>query len=109
MTEFTEIPVLDAAPLSRGAPEEMAAAFAKAYGETGFAYIVNHGVPEALVERVERGSSEMTVGCASWVGLAVQMEPKACLVEEEAHAFPELEKRCGSFSCMHTLVNLNHR
>ncbi len=57
MTEFTEIPVLDASPLSRGVPEEMAEGFAKAYGETGFAYIVNHGVPEALVERVFAASA----------------------------------------------------
>ncbi len=57
MTESTEIPVLDASPLSRGAPEEMAEAFAKAYGETGFAYIVNHGVSEALVERVFAASA----------------------------------------------------
>ena len=46
--EFTEIPVLDASPLSRGAPEEMAPAFAKAYGETGFGYIINHGVDPTL-------------------------------------------------------------
>ncbi len=57
MTEFTEIPILDASPLSRGAPEEMAEGFAKAYGETGFAYIVNHGVSEPLVERVFAASA----------------------------------------------------
>lgn len=57
MAEFTEIPVLDASPLVRGAPWEMADAFAKAYGETGFAYIVNHGVSGALVERVFAASA----------------------------------------------------
>ena len=55
--EFSEIPVLDASPLIRGAPEEMADAFAKAYGETGFAYIVNHGVDEGLVRRVFAASA----------------------------------------------------
>ena len=55
--EFTEIPVLDASPLSRGAPEEMAEPFAKAYGEPGFAYIVNHGVRDALVDRVFAASA----------------------------------------------------
>lgn len=55
--EFTEIPILDATPLSRGAPDDMAPAFAKAYGETGFAYIVNHGVDSALVERVFAASA----------------------------------------------------
>jgi len=49
MTEFTEIPVLDLTPLI--AVEDTAAlarAFAKAYGETGFAYIINHGIDPAL-------------------------------------------------------------
>lgn len=55
--EFTEIPVLDASPLSRGAPEEMAAAFARAYGGTGFAYVVNHGVPATLISRVFAAST----------------------------------------------------
>ena len=57
MTEFTEIPALDASPLLRGAPEEMADVFAKAYGETGFAYIVNHGISEDLVERAFAASA----------------------------------------------------
>lgn len=49
MTEFDEIPVLDLAPLIAGADiTALTAAFAKAYGETGFAYVVNHGVDPSL-------------------------------------------------------------
>ena len=47
--EFREIPVLDVGPLVTGADTRaLSAAFAKAYGETGFAYIVNHGIDPAL-------------------------------------------------------------
>ena len=53
MTEFTEIPILDLAPLIAGAESAgLAAAFAKAYGETGFGYVVNHGVDPALRDAV---------------------------------------------------------
>lgn len=49
MTEFTEIPVLDLGPLICGADtSQLAADFAKAYGDTGFGYVVNHGVDAAL-------------------------------------------------------------
>ena len=49
MTEFTEIPVLDLAPLIEGADTtNLSRAFAKAYGDTGFAYIINHGIDPAL-------------------------------------------------------------
>lgn len=49
MTEFTDIPVLDLAPLIAGEDTtNLARAFAKAYGETGFGYIINHGVDPAL-------------------------------------------------------------
>jgi len=49
MTEFTEIPVLDLAPLINGKDTSgLALEFAKAYGETGFGYVVNHGVDPAL-------------------------------------------------------------
>ncbi len=53
MAEFTEIPVLDLAPLIRGEDTtSLAAAFAKAYGETGFSYVINHGVPNKLRQAV---------------------------------------------------------
>lgn len=49
MTDFTEIPVIDIAPLIAGDDTtELAKAFAKAYGETGFGYIINHGIDPAL-------------------------------------------------------------
>ncbi|MEO0381063.1 MAG: 2OG-Fe(II) oxygenase family protein, partial [Pseudomonadota bacterium] len=45
MTDFKEIPVLDLAPLIAGGDtSDLARQFAKAYGETGFGYVVNHGV-----------------------------------------------------------------
>ena len=49
MTEFTDVPVLDLAPLIRGEDtSDLAAAFRQAYGQTGFGYVVNHGVDPAL-------------------------------------------------------------
>ena len=49
VTEFSEIPVLDLSPLMVGGDSaELARAFAKAYGETGFAYVINHGIDPAL-------------------------------------------------------------
>ncbi|MBO9396420.1 isopenicillin N synthase family oxygenase [Shimia sp. R9_2] len=49
MTEFTEIPVLDLAPLVAGGDtRKLAADFAKAYGETGFGYVINHGIDPVL-------------------------------------------------------------
>ena len=49
MGEFTEIPVLDIAPLRAGTPTgELTRSFAKAYGDTGFAYVVNHGIDQNL-------------------------------------------------------------
>ncbi len=53
MTEFTEIPVLDLAPLMGGGDTTaLAQDFAKAYGETGFGYIVNHGIDPDLRKAV---------------------------------------------------------
>ena len=49
MTEFTQIPVLDLAPPMGGSgTSRLAAAFAEAYGKTGFGYVVNHGVDPIL-------------------------------------------------------------
>ncbi len=49
MTEFSEIPVLDLAPLVTGNDTAaLARGFAKAYGETGFGYVVNHGIDPDL-------------------------------------------------------------
>lgn len=55
MTDFDEIPVLDAAALTTGDPKglaELARDFADAYGRVGFGYIVNHGVPPEMTEAV---------------------------------------------------------
>ena len=57
MTEFNHIPVLDLAPLIAGDDTaELAAAFARVYGEVGFAYVVNHGVDPGLRAEVFQAS-----------------------------------------------------
>lgn len=49
MTEFTNIPVLDLAPLIAGQDTSaLARDFLTAYGETGFGYVINHGIDPAL-------------------------------------------------------------
>lgn len=49
MTEFSEIPLLDLAPLASGGDtSELVQTFAKAYGETGFAYAINHRIDRGL-------------------------------------------------------------
>lgn len=59
MTEFTEIPVLDLAPLINGADiAELARNFADAYGNTGFGYIVNHGIDSNLRAAVFAASKQ---------------------------------------------------
>lgn len=55
MAEFTDIPVLDVQALSTNDPAGMrllAEAFLKAYGTTGFGYIVNHGIEPDITEAV---------------------------------------------------------
>jgi len=53
MTEFNEIPVLDLAPLIHGEDTtRLAEDFARAYGNTGFGYVVNHGIPDDLRDAV---------------------------------------------------------
>ena len=59
LTEFTHIPVLDLAPLINGADTTaLAADFAKAHGETGFGYVINHGVDPALRRAVFAASAQ---------------------------------------------------
>ncbi len=49
MTEFTEIPVIDIAPLIAGEDTtDLARSFSDAYGNTGFGYIINHGIDPNL-------------------------------------------------------------
>lgn len=60
MTEFTEIPIIDAGALHSGDPHELsrfAGEFADAYGTTGFGYIVNHGIPQQLIDGVFNASA----------------------------------------------------
>lgn len=53
MTEFTKIPVLDLAPLIDGNDTtNLAREFAKTYGETGFGYVINHGIDQTLIEEI---------------------------------------------------------
>ena len=59
MAEFTHIPVLDLAPLIAGQDtSSLAQEFAKAYGDTGFAYVVNHGVDPNLRAAVFTASAQ---------------------------------------------------
>jgi len=77
MTEFTEIPILDLAPLINGEDtSDLALRFAKAYGETGFGYVINHGVDKALRAAVFAASKEF-------------------------HALPESEKRAIALDKRH--------
>ena len=59
MTGITGIPVLDLTPLVEcGDTSDLAAAFAGAYGEAGFAYVVNHGIGRAASEAVFAASRD---------------------------------------------------
>ncbi len=77
MTEFTDIPVLDLAPLIQGEDTtSLAADFAKAYGNTGFSYVINHGVDPCLREAVFAASRQF-------------------------HALPETEKQAIALNARH--------
>ncbi len=58
--EFSHVPVIDVAPLVRGTAERARAAgqIADACRESGFFYVVNHGVDESLCRDLERLSRE---------------------------------------------------
>lgn len=59
MPEFTEIPVLDLAPLMNGQDTtDLALEFAEAYGKTGFGYVINHGVDPDLRAAVFAASKQ---------------------------------------------------
>ena len=59
MAEFTEIPVLDLAPLTSGGDKtQLAIDFANAYGNTGFGYIINHGVDPKLRKSIFAASKQ---------------------------------------------------
>ena len=45
MTEFSDIPIIDLTALINGRDtSNLAVEFKKAYSETGFSYVVNHGI-----------------------------------------------------------------
>ncbi|HVQ15542.1 MAG TPA: 2-oxoglutarate and iron-dependent oxygenase domain-containing protein [Vicinamibacterales bacterium] len=59
-SEFSHVPVIDVAPLVQHAPERTRVAdqIGAACRESGFFYVVNHGVDESLCQRLERLSRE---------------------------------------------------
>ena len=60
MNEFTEIPIVDVSAIRDGDDADIVSlskAFFDAYNGTGFGYIVNHGIDDALVERVFAASA----------------------------------------------------
>ena len=58
--EFSHVPVIDVAPLVHGAGERVHTAeqIGAACRESGFFYVVNHGVDESLCQRLEALSRE---------------------------------------------------
>ncbi|MEM7133334.1 MAG: 2-oxoglutarate and iron-dependent oxygenase domain-containing protein [Chloroflexota bacterium] len=58
---FSEIPIIDLAPLHLGTKagvEQVAQAVDYAYSQVGFAYLINHGVDQTLVDRLFASSAE---------------------------------------------------
>jgi isopenicillin N synthase-like dioxygenase len=53
MTEFTHIPIIDLSQSDAAITRD----FAKAYGKTGFGYISNHAIPQALIDSVLAASA----------------------------------------------------
>ena len=52
MSDFADIPVLDLTPLIEGSDiSALTSDFARAYGETGFAYVINHGIDRVRARR----------------------------------------------------------
>ena len=50
MTNFTEIPILDLSALIKGGDtKNLVLEFRKAYGTTGFSYVINTGVETSLI------------------------------------------------------------
>ena len=77
MNDFADIPVLDLTPLIEGGDiSALTSDFARAYGETGFAYVINHGI--------DRGASE-AVFAASRDFHALPEEAKQAIALNLAH------------------------
>ena len=59
MSEFNAIPMLDLTPLINGEDTtQLSIEFAEVYGNTGFAYIINHGVNPSLRDAVFAASKQ---------------------------------------------------
>ena len=59
MNDFADIPVLDLTPLIEGGDiSALTSDFARAYGETGFAYVINHGINRGASEAVFAASRD---------------------------------------------------
>ena len=59
MNDFVDIPVLDLTALIEGDDiSALTADFARAYGETGFAYVINHGIDHGASEAVFAASRD---------------------------------------------------
>ena len=61
LTMFNEIPIIDLAPLredSAAGYQQVAQEIDRAYSTVGFAYLVNHGVPQQLIDSLFAASSD---------------------------------------------------
>ena len=59
MNDFADIPILDLTPLiGGGGISALTSDFARAYGETGFAYVINHGINRKTSEAVFAASRD---------------------------------------------------
>ena len=59
MNDFADIPVLDLTPLiESGDISALTSDFARAYGEIGFAYVINHGTDREVSEAVFAASRD---------------------------------------------------
>ena len=59
MNDFADIPVLDQTPLIGGGDiSALTSNFARAYGETGFSCVINHGIDRKMSEAVFAASRD---------------------------------------------------
>ena len=76
MTEFTDIPVIDASALRAGDQFALIKAFRNAYGTTGFGYIINHGIDQSLIDDVFEASRRFH---------ALPMDAKMTIAVDKTH------------------------
>ena len=60
-TSFDQIPVIDLAPLHDGTTaglDQVASAIEQAYSQVGFGYLINHGVPQPLIDGLFEASRQ---------------------------------------------------